>query len=157
VLHRVDRAACVVFLEFDQELLAPRTRASEQAMALIIRAARLLGGRQDGGRLAIQTRLPDHEVLQATLLSDPSRLVEPETVRRQLLNLPPFSALAQISGAAAQAFITNLGRPEEVDVLGPRDGAWLIRAKTAEKLADVLAQVERPPGRLRIEVGPLRS
>ena len=157
VLHRVDRAACVVFLEFDQELLAPRTRANEQAMALIIRAARLLGGRQDGGRLAIQTRLPDHEVLQATLLSDPSRLVEPETVRRQLLNLPPFSALAQISGAAAQAFITNLGHPKEVDVLGPRDGAWLVRAKTAEKLADVLAQVERPPGRLRIEVGPLRA
>jgi len=32
-----------------------------------------------------------------------------------------------------------------------------VRAKTAEKLADVLAQVERPPGRLRIEVGPLRA
>ncbi|MEZ5168309.1 MAG: hypothetical protein R2695_18215 [Acidimicrobiales bacterium] len=31
VLHRIDRADVVAFLEFDQELLAPRQRAAEQA------------------------------------------------------------------------------------------------------------------------------
>ena len=35
VLHRVDRADVVAFLDFDRELLAPRYRADEQAMALL--------------------------------------------------------------------------------------------------------------------------
>ena len=41
VLHRVDRADVVAFLDFDRELLAPRYRAGEQAMALLTKAARL--------------------------------------------------------------------------------------------------------------------
>ena len=44
-----------------------------------------------------------------------------------------------------------------VDVLGPRDGAWLVRADGPEALADALASVERPAGRLRIEVDPARA
>ena len=157
VLHRVDRAARVVFLEFDQELLAPRTRAAEQAMALLVRAARLLGCRADGGRLVVQTRQPDHEVLQAALHADPGRLVAEESARRRVLDLPPFSALAQVSGPEAAEFVRRLGRPSGIDVLGPRDGAWLVRAPDPGRLADVLAAVERPAGRLRIEVDPHRS
>ena len=51
VLHRVDRADVVAFLDFDRELLAPRYRAVEQALALLAKAARLLGPRRRGGRL----------------------------------------------------------------------------------------------------------
>ena len=36
-------ADAVAFLDFDQELLAPRYRAAEQALALLARAARLVG------------------------------------------------------------------------------------------------------------------
>ena len=43
VLHRVDRADTVAFLDFDREVLAPRYRAAEQAFALLVRAARLVG------------------------------------------------------------------------------------------------------------------
>ncbi|MBC8195061.1 MAG: hypothetical protein ISR43_01390 [Acidimicrobiia bacterium] len=157
VLHRVRSAARVVFLEFDQELLAPRMRASEQAMALLIRAARLVGGRSDGGRIVVQTRMPEHEVLQAVLHADPGRLVEAESARRKLLNLPPWSALARVSGPPAEDFITALGSPDGVDLLGPRDGAWLVRAPGHDRLAEVLAAVERPKGRLRIEVDPPRA
>lgn len=157
VLHRVDSAARVVFLEFDQELLAPRMRAAEQAMALLIRAARLVGGRSDGGRIVVQTRMPEHEVLQAVLHADPGRLVEPELARRRLLNLPPCSALARVSGPPAGEFIANLGSPVGVDLLGPRDGAWLVRAPDHDRLSEVLAAVERPRGRLRIEVDPPRA
>ena len=62
VLHRLDAADVVAFLDFDQELLAPRYRAAEEALALLVPAARLLvvGGRS--GRLLVQTRVPDHEV-----------------------------------------------------------------------------------------------
>ena len=156
VLHRVDRAARVVFLEFDQELLAPRMRAAEQAMALLVRAARLVGPRSDGGRLVVQTRQPGHEVLQAALHADPGRLAGPEAARRRLLRLPPFSAVAQVSGAVAAEFIERLGTPVGIDVLGPRDGSWLVRGPDAAALADVLASVQRPAGRMRIEVDPAR-
>jgi len=157
VLHRVDSAARVVFLEFDQELLAPRMRAAEQSMALLIRAARLVGGRSAGGRIVVQTRMPEHEVLQAVLHADPGRLVEPELARRRFLNLPPCSALARVSGQPAGEFIANLGSPVGVDLLGPRDGAWLVRAPDHDRLSEVLAAVERPKGRLRIEVDPPRA
>ncbi len=156
VLHRLERASRVVFLELDQELLAPRYRAAEQAMALLVRAARLLGPRSDGGRIVVQTRMPDHEVVQAVLHADPGRLVEAESARRRLLDLPPFSALARISGPPATEFVELLGSPEGVDVLGPRDGAFLVRAPDHDRLGEVLAGVQRPAGRLRIEVDPLR-
>ena len=42
VLHRVRRIDTVVFLDFDSELLAPRYRAAEQAMSLLVRAGRLV-------------------------------------------------------------------------------------------------------------------
>ncbi|MEE3275626.1 MAG: hypothetical protein VX240_05365 [Actinomycetota bacterium] len=156
VLHRVGRAACVVFLEFDQELLAPRMRATEQAMALLVRAARLVGPRSDGGRLVVQTRQPDHEVIQAANHADPGRLSGPEAARRRLLRLPPFSAVAQVSGPAAAEFVERLGLPDGIDVLGPKEGSWLVRASNSTVLADVLASVKRPSGRLRIEVDPAR-
>ena len=40
VLHRVKAADVVAFLDIDTELLAPRYRAAEQAMALLVRGAR---------------------------------------------------------------------------------------------------------------------
>ena len=70
VLHRVDRADVVAFLDFDRELLAPRYRAGEQAMALLTKAARLLGRRERGGRLMVQTFLPQPR-------GDPSRRCSP--------------------------------------------------------------------------------
>ncbi len=163
VLHRLERrVARVVFLEFDQELLAPRQRAAEQALTLLARAARLLGPRTAGGRLVVQTRQPDHEVLQAVLHADPARVVPGEAARRRLLGLPPFGALARVSGAAAEEYVRRLealpGRSGPgVDVLGPRDGSWLVRAPDPEVLADLLAAVERPGGRLRVEVDPARA
>ena len=163
VLHRIGRRVSrVVFLDFDQELLAPRSRASDHAMALLGRAAHLLGSRSDGGRIVIQTRQPDHEVLQAVLHADPGRQAASERERRDLLGLPPFGALARISGAVAPAFMAGLERADGrgapgVEVMGPRDNAWLVRAPDPETLSDLLASVDRPRGRLRIEVDPARA
>ena len=163
VLHRIGRrVARVVFLDFDQELLAPRARASDQAMALLGRASRLLGPRSGGGRIVVQTRQPDHEVLQAVLQADPGRQATAEWERREVLGLPPFGALARISGAAAPGFMADLERVEGrkapgVEVMGPRDDAWLVRAPDPDALSDLLASVERPRGRLRIEVDPARA
>jgi len=162
VLHQVQRADVVAYLDLDQELLAPRARASEQALALLVRGARLVGGRatgrddHGGGRLLIQTRLPRHEVVQAAVLGDPTRVSDAERQRREVLRYPPFAALAAVSGAAAPQFIESLGSPLGLEVLGPSDGTWLLRAPEHRTLCDAIASTPRPSGRLRIEVDPLR-
>ena len=156
VLHRITRADVVAFLDFDQELLAPRYRAGEEALGLLARAARLVGGRRDGGRLVAQTRMPDHEVLDAVVHADPGRFALVESARRAALRFPPESALAEISGEAAKPFVGELGA-DGVDVLGPSSaGRWLARAADHRQLCDRLAAVPRPTGRLRIAVDPLR-
>ena len=158
VLWRLSSAAAVVFLDFDQELLAPRQRASEQALALLARAARLTGGRRDGGRLVVQTRQPDHPVVRAAVLADPSIATDAERERRRALSLPPYSAQAKVSGAGAEAFIASLQEAAGtvVSIRGPRNGQYLLRAPTHEPLLNLLARTPRPPERLRVEVDPLR-
>ena len=126
-------------------------------MALLIRAARLLGPRSEGGRLIIQTRQSDHEVLQAVLHADPGRLAGPELDRRRLLRLPPYTALARVAGAAAAEFVDRLGSFDEIEILGPRDEAWLVRAADHNVLAEVLSAVGRPSGHLRVQVDPPRA
>ncbi|MFZ6002729.1 MAG: hypothetical protein ACOYXM_02245 [Actinomycetota bacterium] len=162
VLRRIDRADAVAFLDLDQELLAPRYRAAEQAFALIARAARVVGVTAGGpagrasGRLLLQTRSPDHEVVQAAVHADPTRVSEAERGRRELLGLPPVTAMAAISGPAAGDFIAALGGPPSLEVAAVGEAEWLVRAPDHNTLCDALAAVRRPPGRLRIEVDPLR-
>lgn len=157
VLHRVDRADAVAFLDFDQELLAPRYRAVEEALGLLARASRLVHrGRTAAGRVLVQTRSPEHPVVVAARLADPGRLAESEGLLRQALGFPPAVAMAVVSGAAAEAFMAALGRPEGVRVQGPVDGSWRLVADDHGPLCDALSSVRRPPGRLRIEVDPLR-
>ena len=154
VLRRVDYADAVAFLDLDAELLAPRYRAAEQAMALVARAARLVGGKAGGGRLLLQTRLPRHEVVLAALHADPARLSDAEAARREPLGWPPFTAMAHVSGAPAAEFVA--GVPPTVQVLGPANKSYLLRAPDHQVLCDALAATPRPPGRLRVAVDPLR-
>lgn len=162
VLQRIGRADAVAFLDLDQELLAPRYRAVEQAFTLVARAARVVarsgnpsGGRA-AGRLLLQTRLPDHEVCRAALHAEPALISDAERARRELLRFPPFAALAEVSGAAAPAYIDSLGEGTGIQVAEVAEGRWLLRADHHGLLCDVLRSVTRPAGRLRLEVDPLR-
>jgi primosomal protein N' (replication factor Y) len=156
VLHQVPVADAVAFLDFDQELTAPRYRAAEQALALLARAARVVRGRAGGGRVLVQTRQPDHPVLAAARHADPARVTDVEAPLRRALRLPPAAAVALVSGPSAPSFIDALGTPPGVEVAAAAGGAWRLRADDRRTLCDALAAVSRPPGRLRIEVDPLR-
>lgn len=159
-LHRVDAADTVVFLEVDGELLAPRYRAGEQLLALLVHAARLVGGRavggRDGGRVVLQTRLPQHEVVLAAVVGDPTRHSEHELERRALLGFPPAVAMAEVSGAGAPIVAAALRTHDGVSVIGAPEGPFLVRAADHTVLCDALAAVERPAERVRVEVDPLR-
>ena len=164
VLHRASSASVVVFLDFDQELLAPRFRANEEALSMLARAARLLGGREgpsrgrSSRRLLIQTRQPGHEVLQAVQRGEPSLWRESERRRRKQLSLPPFSALAQVSGQGAallvQALANALGGA--IGAAPLEDGTFLLRARTTEELCEALAQASTHQFGVRIELDPRR-
>ena len=160
VLHRAHgRVGLVAYLELDQELLAPRARAAEQALWLLVRGARLL----TGGRLLVQTRLPEHEVVAAARTGRPLLVVDVETPRRRALGFPPFGGLAEVRGApeavvAACSAVAEAG----ATVLGPdaQGTRALLRAPSFEALCDALAtpgvEAARGKGRLRVDVDPRR-
>ncbi|HEY5097639.1 MAG TPA: hypothetical protein VII46_06295, partial [Acidimicrobiales bacterium] len=152
-LHRVARADVVAFLDIDQHLLATRFGAGEETLSLLARAARLVGTRDLAGRVLVQTRMPDHEVLQAVVHADPGLASEPERDIRNVLGLPPFEALAVLRGAGAPAYADGLSVVAGLTV-SPDGDRWLVRAADHATLCDGLASVPRPTGRLRVEVDP---
>ena len=155
VLHRAAPASVVVFLDFDNELLAPRFRAGEQALALLALASRLIGGRRRSGRVVVRTRVPDHEVLDAALHADPGRLAAQEGPRRRQLRLPPETALALVSGDGAAEFASRLSTVAgSLEVGSTAPGRFLIRATAPQLLAQALADAGPPHHGTRIEVAP---
>jgi hypothetical protein len=85
------------------------------------------------------------------------------------LRLPPFAALAVLSGPGAGELagaLEKLGsvsgagnskqsvEPIELSQLG--DDRWVVRASDRSSLADALAVVGRPAERVRVDVGPVR-
>lgn len=169
VLHRLERADAVMFLDFDSELMAPRLRAGEEALALIVRAARLVSrshrSSPPGAPLVVQTRMPEHPAIQGAVRADPAVLEESESEVRTALRLPPVTALARISGASAEVYVTSLEASiasgslfaSGVEVHGPHEGEWRVVAENHQKLCDLFASVARPGGRLRVEVDPVRA
>jgi primosomal protein N' (replication factor Y) (superfamily II helicase) len=149
VLHRIRAADVVAFLEFDSEMLAPRFRASEQALALIVRGGRI------APEVVVQTFSPDHDVIAAATGGDPARILDGERARRQQLGLPPFGALALVSGTGADRLVAQL--PEGVDVGGDGNDRFLVRAANWSTLGAALNAAERPAGsRIRVEMDPAR-
>lgn len=160
LLHRAAGAAAVAFLDFDQELMAPRYRAAERALALLARAGRVVGGRDGGdnrGRVLVQTRLAGHEALDAALHGDPGRLAVVEAARRAALSLPPETAVVRLSGPGAPELAAALSARLDLEVMGPSHDRWLVRAPDHRTLCDALAATPRPPARTRVEVDPLRA
>lgn len=166
VLHRLSAASLVVFLDFDQHLLAPHFGASEEALNLLVLAGRLVGARGHHGagayprRLVIQSRMPLHEVLRAASEGDPTSLRISERIRRRELNLPPYSALAIVSGEAGGQLAEHLTANPEIEVEAidaPKAGGterYLVRARSTEELCAALAKREEFGPGLRVEVDP---
>ena len=170
VLHRVRAASLVVMLDFDQHLLAPRFVAAEEALSLIALAGRLVGGRGVRSnpaftrRLVVQSRLPGHVVLRAATAGEPRLVREDELARRREARLPPFSAIALLSGARAGEVSERLSGDLEVEVFpygesssagaAPIAGRYLVRAATTEELCRALDLAQARGHEVRIEVDP---
>ena len=139
VLHRVRRAGLVAFLDFDQHLHAVRISASEDALALLVRALRMVALRP-GGKVLVQTRDPEHPILLALGTGSVAQLLDDEDALRRSLKLPPYVAQAVLRGEGARALAQELGAVEI------SAGNFLIEAENHALLCDQLAALEIPDG-----------
>jgi primosomal protein N' (replication factor Y) len=169
VLHRDEvrhrRPGLVAFVDFDAELGAPRYRAAEQALWLVVRAARVLAaGDRSASRVLIQTHDPDHVVVQAARRGAPRLVADQELERRAAFGLPPFGALAEVRGAGealaaaadALAAIEKPGTGISVDVTEQR---LVVRAPDPDVLARALeraVEAGRANGGVRVAADPPR-
>jgi primosomal protein N' (replication factor Y) (superfamily II helicase) len=158
VLHSAGRADTVIILDADSELLAPRMRAGDSFVALVLRAARLVGR---DGRVMLVTRQPDHPIMRALAQADAAGVGAEVAAPLSALGFGSPVAVARVSGAGstavAESLTTLLSAPDNaIRRLGPPEGPFIVSAPSAAALADAFATVERPSERVRVEVDPVR-
>jgi primosomal protein N' (replication factor Y) len=152
LLHRLDSADVVAFLDFDNEISAPTYRAGEHAWALLVLASRLLRGAKDPV-IVLQVNDSEDPVVARFAHPDPARIVASETTTRLALGLPPFASLARVDGdESVQAVLDKA--PLGIDVAAVGEGRWLVRGVDAETFADFCAVLRR--AQVRVHVDPQR-
>ena len=168
VLHRVPRADAVAFLDFDSELLAPRFRAAEEALALLARPpgswrGPARGAAVTGPRAGCSSRPASPGTPRSWPRCRPIPACWPPQRPRcgAPSGLPPFSALAVVSGPAADAYGAALrGRGARRRCRGARARrrrAGRCGRPITTRCATCWPPCRGPPGRLRVEVDPVRA
>ena len=138
LLHRLKDVDSVVFLDIDQELSAPRYRASEITSTLLIGAARLVSRSSKDGRVLVQTFNAQHPLLKAVFDKNIDSYIASETASRQAMHMPPFSCLAQVSGVAAPEVVASIENQFGISVSADDHGTYLIRSDTWQHLSSAL-------------------
>jgi len=120
-------------------------------------ASRVAAGRKDGGRVLLQTHSANHKMFSALTSLNFDLLMSEEAGRRKSLRLPPFGALAHISGVGTTQFAGSLSETLLVSVatLAPDD--VVVRAASVNDLVSTLKNTAKPKGsRLKIQIDPPR-
>ena len=149
--QRVRRCALVVFVDFDQYLLAPRASARRAAVIAVAKAGRLVGSRREArGHVVLQTRRGEDGVVQSLVSADFDVLIQDDVATAKLLTLRPYGAGAEVSGDGAEEFVAGL-REESVSV-HPSPSGYEVRAPDVATLTSALQRVERPTTKFRVAV-----
>lgn len=115
-------------VDADLGLTGGDLRAAERTYQLLYQVAGRAGRAERPGRVALQTYMPEHPVMQALLSGDRERFIEIETTARRESDMPPFSRLAAliVSGPdsrevdqVASGLAKGAPRFKNVLVLGP--------------------------------------
>jgi primosomal protein N' len=105
----------------------------------------------------VQTHCIDSPVLQAMATLRIDQYLQSVSEIRSFMKLPPFGALAQLSGTNIDDAIQELQRNVFVHVSASSDGSYLVKASDWQVLADTLSEVEAAKGvRLKVQVDPAR-
>ncbi len=156
VLYRIPSTDAVVFADIDRDLGAPRITASREVLSLVARAARIVGPH---GRVVIQTRQPQHPLLQAMAATDPSTALlgwmKKDIAQRQAFSLPPFSSMVRVSVVAPKS-LDDVPSLSSVDVARD-DDSLVVKSVDSAALATAIQMLRQHYGTaLRVHAGPKR-
>jgi primosomal protein N' (replication factor Y) len=150
--QRVRRCSVVIFVDFDQYLLAPRASARRSAINAVGKAARLVGSRREGrGHVVLQTRRGDDVVIRALVDATFDEIIDDDVATAKLLGLAPYGASAEVSGEGASEFVVQLRGEPSINV-EETTGGFLVRAPNVATLTSALRRVERPAHKFRVAV-----
>ena len=149
--QRVRRCGVVIFVDFDQYLLAPRESARRSAINAVGKAGRLVGSRGEGrGHVVLQTRRGDDAVIHALKSADFDAIIAEDIATAELLELSPYGASAEVSGEGAELFVEGLATsPVSVECTPT---GYVVRASDVVILTNALRSVDRPAQKLRVAV-----
>ena len=149
IWQHVRRSSVVIFVDFDQYLLAPRSSARRSAVHAVGKAGRLVGSRRDArGAVVLQTRRSEDAVVRGLVEVRFDDLIDEDVATAEVLGLPPFGATAEVSGEGAAAFVAQL---TSLHVSETPTG-YEIRASDATTLSNALQRVVRPAQKVRVGV-----
>jgi primosomal protein N' len=151
VWQRVRHCGVVIFVDFDQYLLAPRESSRHGAIIAVGKAARLVGPRREGrGSVVLQTRRSEDAVIDALVRANFDEIIDDEVKIARMLALPPYGAEAEVSGAGAAAFVEGLAM-DKVTVHSSTTG-FVVRAADVATLTSALRGASRPLTKFRVAV-----
>jgi primosomal protein N' (replication factor Y) len=151
VWQRVRHCGVVIFVDFDQYLLAPRASARHSAIVAVGKAGRLVGPRREGrGAVVLQTRRREDPVIDALVRANFDEIIDDDVKIAQMLALPPYGAEAEVTGDGALAFVEGL-RAQPVSVSASSSG-FIVRAPDVATLSAALRAAPRPPAKVRVAV-----
>jgi primosomal protein N' (replication factor Y) len=149
--QRVRRCGVVIFVDFDQYLLAPRESARRAAVSAVGKAGRLVGSRREGrGLVVLQTRRGDDDVVRALDSGDFDAIIRDDAATARLLALPPFGASAEVTGEGAKEFVAQL--PASLVTVHQTPAGYVVHAKEVGTLTRALKETERPATKFRVAV-----
>ncbi len=94
--HHFPRVTCVGVLDADALLFNPDFRGEERLLQLLTQVGGRAGRAERPGEVVIQTRHPDHPLIQAVLEQSYDQLANTLLKQRQQHHLPPAGAIAVI-------------------------------------------------------------
>lgn len=128
--HHFPNVTLVGILDADSGLFSADFRATEQMGQLLMQVAGRAGRAEKAGKVWIQTRYPEHTLLQTLLHEGYTPFSENLLLEREQASLPPYSYLAVFRSEAydeqkAEKFLTDIktlsaGFPKDtLTVMGP--------------------------------------
>ncbi|MBK8970614.1 MAG: primosomal protein N' [Hahellaceae bacterium] len=101
--HDFPHLTLVGIVDPDPGLFSSDFRASEKTSQLLLQVAGRAGRAHHTGEVFLQTRFPDHPLIQLLAQQDYDRIADNELHMREHAGLPPYTAMALIRGEARLA------------------------------------------------------
>lgn len=144
--HHFPDVTLVGIVDLDQALFGADFRAGERMAQLIVQVAGRAGRAEKPGRVIIQTRHPEHPLMQTLLCSGYAAFASESLRERQLALLPPYSFQALLR-AEAQHRAPALVFLQQCVELGDS-----LKVADVELWGPVSAPMERRAGRYRFQL-----